>query len=192
MLAASGPFGTLVAGVDHYAAWRVQITLPAAAVAYDDVTLAVERVEIDASTTTDLPEGARFQVRYPAMECTFTLSGLVGQRNASKTAAWLFGRYSTTSPLYHADAIYSVVTVDLGLYTSASAGTPELIRKFTGVVDSYTVHDDGPVEFTCLDAIRAELRSVPASPVVVTAPPYNAGLTAEFAIDALLRSGTRT
>src|SRR3954471_11211812 len=129
-------FATLVEGVEYIAAWKVNLTLPAAASAYNDVTLAVERVEIDASTTTDLPEGSRFQVGYPAMECSFTLSGMVDQRDASKTAAWLFGRYSTTSPLYHADAVYSPVTVDLGLYTSASAGTPELIRKFTGVVDS--------------------------------------------------------
>src|SRR3954466_4450454 len=192
MLAASGPFGTLVAGVDHYAAWRGANPPPAAAGAYDDVTLAVERVEIDASTTTDLPEGSRFQVGYPAMECSFTLSGMVDQRDASKTAAWLFGRYSTTSPLYHADAVYSPVTVDLGLYTSTSAGTPELIRKFTGVIDSYVVNDDGSVEFTCIDAMRAKLRSVPASPVVVTAPPYNSGLTAEYQIDALLRAASGT
>jgi hypothetical protein len=78
-----------------------------------------------------------------------------------------------------------------GSTRATSGGTPELIRKFTGVIDSYTVNDDGSVEFTCIDAMRAKLRSVPASPVVVTAPPYNAGLTSEFAIDAVLRAATK-
>ena len=124
----------------------------------DDLTLAVQAVEIDASTTTDLPDGSRFQVGYPAMQATVTLGGLIDPNDETKTAAWLFGRYSATSPMYRHDALAAPVTVDLGLYTDASNGIPMLLRKFTGEVDEYTVNDDGTVSFTCIDAIASVQR----------------------------------
>lgn len=191
MLATSAAFATLVTGAEYYGAWRVQIALPAAASAYDDVTLTVSQVECGGDTTTDQPEGSRMQVGLPSLRCSFTVAGLVDRTDESKTAEWLFSPYSTTSPLYHSDALYSVVTVDFGVYTSTSAGTPEYVRKFTGVVDSYEVNEDGSVSFVCVDGMRSRLRSVPASPPVITAPPYNAGLTSEFAVDALLRAATK-
>jgi hypothetical protein len=191
----SAAFTAQVEGVEQVATWRMQMTLPVAAAAYDDVTLAVEKLSIDASTTSDMPENARLQVGYPAMSCSFTLSGLVDVTDESKTAAWLFDPYSTSSPLYQSDALQAAVTVDFGLYTdnaagTATQGTPEFVRKFTGFVDDYTVSEDGTVVFTCVDS-RTLLRSSPTIPPVVTAPPYNAGLTSEYAIDALLRKASR-
>jgi hypothetical protein len=86
----------------------------------------------------DQPDQSRFQVGYPAMECTFTLAGLVDQRDETKTAAWLFGKYPTVasdgsvSPLYQQFVEQSAVTVDLGLQPAGTAGVSELLRKFTG------------------------------------------------------------
>ena len=188
MQAASTDFATAVAGVEYYAAWRVQMTLPGGV--YPDVTLAVEKISIDASTTTDMPAGSRLQAGYPSMQAELTLSGLVDQTDETKTAAWLFDQYSTTSPLYRQDILHSLVTVDLGLYTAAAGGTPEYVRKFTGLIDSYQVSPDGSVSFTCIDYVRASLRSLPQVPAVITAPPANAGLTSEFAMDAILRAAS--
>jgi hypothetical protein len=109
-----------------------------------------------------MPEDTRLQVGYPAMQATVVLSGLVDSSDESKTAAWLFNPYGpfaadgvTRSPLYQQDALYAPVTLDLGLYTDAAAGTatqgtPEWVRKFTGYVDTCVVSDDGSVTFTCL------------------------------------------
>jgi hypothetical protein len=88
-----------------------------------------------------MPASTRLEVGYPAMSCTFTLSGLVDLTDESKTAGWLFGPYQATSPLYRKDALYAPVTVDVGLNTDAAAGsatqgTPEYVRKFTGKVDA--------------------------------------------------------
>lgn len=190
MLATSTDFQNAIAGTEYFGAWRVQITLPAAGSAYNDVTLAVQRVSIDVSTSSDMPEGTRIESGLPAAECTFTVSGLVDQTDASKTAAWLFGPYSSTSPLYHTDVLFSAVTVDFGLYTLVSAGTPEYVRKFTGIIDDYTCSEDGSVTFTCIDSVRSKLRSVPALPAIVDFDPMAGNLTSEFAIDALLRAAT--
>ncbi len=175
-----------IEGVDQFVDHRISIALPGGL--YNDVTLAVERVGIEQQMTTDLPEGTRLLDGYPSAEATFTLSGLVDPTDESKTAAWLFGPYSLTSPLYRKDAFRCPVTIDLGVYPDGG-GSPEFIRKFTGYVDRYTVAVDGSVEFTCIDR-RSDLRNITALPPVVTAPPFNAGLTSEFAIDALLRQST--
>jgi hypothetical protein len=193
MIATTGAYQTMAESLDQVPDYRVTITLPGGV--YPDLTLGVKRLEINASTSSDLPDQTRFQVGYPAMECTFTLAGLVDQRDESKTAAWLFGKYPTTasdgstSPLYQQFVEQSLVTVDLGLQPAGAAGVSELLRKFTGYVAYYQENPDGSVDFTCVDS-RTLLRSFPVVPPVVTAPPYNAGLTSEFAVDALLRKAS--
>jgi hypothetical protein len=167
----SAAFTAQTEGVEQVAAWRLQMTLPAGP--YSDVSLAVDHVSINASTTSDMPEGTRLEVGYPAMSCTFTLSGLVDVTDESKTAGWLFGPYQVSSPLYYKDALYAPVTVDIGLYTDNNAattlqGTPEYVRKFTGQVDSYVVNDDGSVTFTCIEKMRQQLRGAAQLPALLT------------------------
>jgi hypothetical protein len=181
MLATSTPFQTMVEGTDQTVEFRLQISLPGGI--YPDATLAVSKLSIDASTTTDMPAGTRLEAGYPAMQASFTLTGMVDPTDESKTAEWLFGRYQTTSPLYKQDAFRCPVTIDIGLYPDGSAGVPELLRKFTGYVDEYVEDTEGGIAFTCID-LRSNLRNVPDIPAVVTAPPFNAGLTSEFVIDA--------
>lgn len=169
----------------HVVECVVTITLPAGS--YSDFSFAADGVTIEAQTITDLPAQSRMQVGYPSMGATFTLSGLVDLADGKKTAGWLFRRYNTASPLYRSDALAAPVTIDVGLYPVGSLGAPELIRKFTGFVDSYVEQEDGSVQFTCIDK-RTTLRSIPDTPAVVTAPPYNARLTSEYALDAVLRA----
>jgi hypothetical protein len=64
-----------------------------------------------------------------------------------------------------------------------------VIRKFTGFIDSYTVSGDGSVTFSCEDN-HTLLRSLPDTPAVVTAAPYNAQLTSEYALDSILRAAS--
>jgi hypothetical protein len=150
----------------------------------------VSDISIDASTTTDLPTQARMQVGYPSMQASFTLKGDVDQADATKTAQWFFGAYSVKSPFYRRDALKASVFIDILLYPSGAGGVPEVIRKFTGFIDDYTEAPDGAVAFTCIDG-RSLLRSITSLPAVVTAPPYNAGLTSEFALDYIVRAATK-
>lgn len=193
MIATTGAYQAMAESLEIVPDYRVTLTLPGGV--YPDVTLGVKRLEINCSTSSDLPDQTRFQVGYPAMECTFTLAGLVDQRDESKTAAWLFGKYptqasdGTISPLYQQFVEQSPVTVDLGLQPAGTAGVSELLRKFTGTIAYYQENADGTVDFTCIDS-RSLLKSLPTIAAVVTAPPYNAGMTSEYAIDALLRKST--
>jgi hypothetical protein len=95
MIATTGAYQTMAESLDQVPDYRVTITLPGGV--FPDLTLGVKHLEINASTSSDLPDQTRFQVGYPAMECTFTLAGLVDQRDESKTAAWLFGKYPTVA-----------------------------------------------------------------------------------------------
>jgi hypothetical protein len=123
MLASTGGFKTAVEGVDYTIAEVITLTLPGGI--YSDVTLAASSVQISASTTTDLPDQSRMQVGYPKITAQFTLSGQVDQTDETKTAAWLFRRWSATSPLYRTDALHTPVTIDIGLYPDTAGGTPE-------------------------------------------------------------------
>lgn len=179
----SSQFTTMLAGSDQTAEWRVWIDIPE----YDAV-LDADEIQIDAGMTTDMPDQSRLLEGYPTMEATFTLAGLVDKSDETKTIAWLLGRYSTTSPLWGTDVNGRDVTVELWGYPEGCEGVPEKVRKFTGTVDTYT-QAGGAVQFSCLDN-RSKLRAVPKTPPAITAAPYNAGLTPEYAIDAVLRAAT--
>lgn len=187
MLATTGPFETMIEGRAQVIAFSVAIDLPGGV--YPDVSLAVKRFEIDASIDSDMPEGTRLEEGFSAVQGTFTLAGRVDASDVTKTAAWLFGRYSTTSPLYQSDALYAPVTITLGLYPEGSGGTPELLTKLVGLVEDYGLDSDGNVAFTVID-LRQSFRGSVDLPAVVTVPPFNAGMTNEFVVDALLRAAT--
>jgi hypothetical protein len=191
MLAASTNFATMIDGQEIVCDLRVTLTLPGGV--YPDVTLAVDSLHIEAAITTDMPSGTRLEVGYPKIDADITLSGLVDQTDETKTAAWLFGPWGpkaasdgSVSPLYRANVLYSPVTVDIGLVPAGAAGTPELLRKFTGYIDHVTVDPiNGTVSLTCLDS-HTKLRALPTTPAAIIAPPMNTGTTSEFVLDALV------
>jgi hypothetical protein len=193
MLATSSQLATLLTSWEQSGIKaRLSMTLPGNV--YPDLSLSIESLSIEASITTDMPDGTRLAAGYPAMQATFTLSGMVDQTNEKMTAAWLFGLYAVpgvvASPLLRKSVLGAAVTIDLGA-PPVGTTTVEYVRKFTGTVDSLTIDPiSGTVAFTCID-MRNKLRTIPALPGVITAPPFNAGLTSEFAIDALLRAATK-
>lgn len=152
---------------------RVQVNLPV--LGWTDLSAQVSNVQVQASLVTDQPDGTRFEVGYPSLQLTFVYADTTG----------MFAPYNTASPIYRHPAAKCAVTCDWGTPTGVNGAT-EWLRKFTGQVDTYEVMTDGTVKFTCIDN-RSLLRSSVSVPAVVTAPPFNAGLTSEFAIDHLLR-----
>lgn len=189
MLATSSGVAASIGGATYTMLARVQITLPGSVLS--DVTLSVESLSIDVTQTTDMPDGTRIEAGYPAAGCDLTLSGSVVYSGTTYTAAGLFSPYSTGSPLYRQSVLGCQVTVDVAVIGGSSTeANPEWLRKFTGTIDTLTVDPvAGTVELECID-YRNKLRSLPNLPPVITVPPYNAGLTSEFAVDYLLRQAT--
>lgn len=164
MQASTGQFAAVVAGASATVEHSVTLTLPTAAAAYRDVTLAVEQITVDRQLTTDMPDGTRLITGYPAAITHITLSGLVDQSDASKTIAWLLNPEETTSPLYRSDALDSPVVVQAGLWLPGVAA-PEMFTLFTGTVDDYTVDvQGGTVTLDCLD-YRSQFASTPPLPL---------------------------
>jgi hypothetical protein len=144
-----------------------------------DLSRYVKSFQTTKEIVSDLPDGTRLQVGYPSASASFTLAD-EGVGPFGGYIAYLFARYNTSSPLYHNSAVHAPLTIDAGL-------SNVLVRQFTGLLDDYIQKSDGSFEFVCIDK-RSLLRSVASLPPVVTLPPFNAGLTSEYAIDALLRA----
>jgi hypothetical protein len=184
MLAVSTAAGVVLNGVTYAASVKVTLTLPGGV--YPDVSLAVSDLRITSAKATDGPDQSTYQVGWPTASADFTLSGLVDKTDATKTAAWLFGRWQTTSPLYRTDALLTAVTIDIVL---GIPGATETIRKFTGFVGYYT-RQGSAVAVTCVDRSVLLRASSVAVSAVATASPWNAGLTSEFALDSVARGST--
>jgi hypothetical protein len=175
---------------DQVIAHRVTITAPV----IGNVVLTASKFEVDGDTVSDTAAGTRLDDGYTAYAAEFTVSGIApGYDDETKSVAWLFARYpfpasdGSVTPLAYQDLLQAPVSIEAGVVTDT--GT-EWIEQFYGLVEDYAQTSDGEVEFSCID-LRSLLRNVPDLPAVITAPPYNAGLTTEFAIDRLLRASTR-
>ena len=165
----------------------VEVDLPGGI--YPDLTLAASNIEIQASNTSSLPSQVGLAGGQPSMTADFTLSGMVDPTDASKTAAWLFRRYNTDSPLWRTDAMQSPVRISAGGYPEGCAGVPELIRQFTGYVDDYECNTDGSVTFHCIDG-WTRLRKLPGAVASVLPPEYSTGLTAEAGLEMAIRQAS--
>lgn len=152
-----------------------------------DMSLTVASVDVRRQMATDLPAGTRLITGYPSADASFTLSGLVDQSDGSATVAWYMGRYSRSSPIYRQSCLGANVVIQQGVLTDTGM---EYVTTFTGEIDDYTEDPtSGTVAVSALD-YRSKLFGLPTLPPVVTAPPYNSGLTSEFAVDYLLRHGS--
>lgn len=162
---------------------RVQWTLPGDV--YPDVSVTVESCTITASLVTDLPDLVREEDGYPSVGCDLTLTGDI---DVGVSIADALNPYNADSVLYRQSILNSPITVQIGIYDAT--GTVAWLTKFTGTVDSFTVDPvTGAVDLTCID-YRNKLRALPNLGPVITVPPFNAGLTSEFAVDYLLRKAT--
>lgn len=185
MINASTAFGKMVAGHSHNVEVSVSIDVPGTEA---DMTAALVSASVDAQTITDVAAGTRIPVGYPAVSADITLSGPLGA-NGLDTVVW-FNPYHPKSPLYRQRVLGSPVVIRYGLHPDGSSGVAELITKFTGYVDSYSVNPlAGTVSFTCIDQ-RTKLRNAVNLPAVITSMPYNSGLTAEYVLDQVLRAAS--
>lgn len=196
MLDASPAFADVVEGTDLPLGYLITITMPDATQLHAEV--AVQDVDIEEDNTSNLPDGVLYQSGYTAATMTVTLSGMLddgGEGDETYTAEMVFGPWRMDSPLARKAIDTLKITADLGAFVyPAELGDdgqaiPETLRRFTGSIDDFDITDDGTVVLTCIDR-RNELRASASLPAVVTAPPYNAGLTNEFAMDALLRAAS--
>lgn len=175
-----------IEGSESTVAFRTLISLPGSI--YPDITLAIETGNVQTSMVTNAPANVGRPTGYTSRQFTFTASGQVDPTDETKTAFWLFNKANAASPLYRQTLRGIPIELDYGVMVPGSA-TPAYFRKFTGVTDDVTINGDGTCNFICLD-YRNKLRGTVNLPAVVTSAPYNAGLTSEYVIDALLRAAT--
>jgi hypothetical protein len=186
MLTASVDYRTTINGVDYTVAGKLTIALPASD--YVDFTRALQSVNLSGQMTTDLPDTVRVQDGLSVVSGDITVGGSVDPYgDETKTAAWLFNPDSLDSPLRHLTVNGCQIIYEDGLYVTGSA-TPETHRLGTLYINGYDFdHEAGTVTFHVTELDEAWL-TTPDLPGVVTAAPYNAGLTGEFAMDQVIRS----
>jgi hypothetical protein len=175
-----------VASADSVWAERVTVAWPGGL--HPDVSSMIISAETNATLVGGLPDQTRRPVGFQSRTLKLVLGGMVDGTDEAFDAYALFNPLNKDSDFYRKDLRGTKLTYDVGPYVRGSA-EPAWIRQFTGEIDDITPGSDGAVIFDCLDRMN-ELRSVVAMPAVVTAPPYNAGLTPEFGHDALLRNAT--
>jgi hypothetical protein len=181
----SAEAGTAIESNDYVQAVRVTLTLPSPADVYNDITGTVESWDIDRQTVTDMPDGTRLITGYPSAAANLTLSGLVDRSDETKTAAWLFNPYDSTSPMYRQDFTNIPVKIELGVHLP-STGVAEYVTSYTGVIVDYIVNPvDGTVAVVCSDG-KAKLGAAPQLPLTVDGVNAYAP-TVEGAIEKLIR-----
>lgn len=189
MLASTSQFAAMIEGREQVVTYDVSVDLPGGI--YPSLALAVTDLEIDASVDSDMPQGTRLEEGFSAVSGSFTVSGRVDPDDETKTAAWLLGRYptkaadGTVTPLVHTDLLMARVEIILGLYPDGAGDDPEQFVKLVGKVEDYGREGEA-VTFNVID-LRQDYRGSVETAAVITAPPFNAGMTNEFVVDYLLR-----
>ena len=174
MQASSQAFAAAIAGAVGTATYTVTITGLTTGAYGPDFSLAVDALEVDRSTVTDMPDGTRLIIGYPSAQATVTLSGYVYAAGTWKTIAWLLNPAQTDSPMYRYDALGAAVTIQAGLALQGQT-SPEQFTIFTGYIDDYSVDmQQGTVTLTCLDP-KTKLTGAPTCP-----PAYDDGTTASL------------
>jgi hypothetical protein len=182
VITASAAFDVVIGSLRQHVAgsFTLGLTLPAGY----SFTRCLSSIQLDAQNTTDLPDGIRDQAGFSTIGGNAVLTGNVA---AGVSVVDLLNPDNAASVLYRTQIKGTLVTFSWGVRTRGTAA-PELVRKFTGRVTTLELdHEAGTVTLGLTD-LSADWDSVPGSPAVVTGPPYNAGLTSEFAMDAVIRS----
>jgi hypothetical protein len=180
MLTASGAFDLVMAGRDMRVAGVFTLDLPVAGYTF---TKALKSISLDASNQTDLPDAVRDTVGFGTMGGSATFAGPVGQ---GLMAYELLNPDNPSSPIYRQTIKGALVTWSAGVRVRGSAA-PETPLAFTGRVTSYNVdHDNKTITLGMVD-LTVDWGQTPDIAPVITEPPYNSGLTSEFAMDQLVR-----
>lgn len=160
------------------------ITLPV--VGALDFTKALKSVQINEQMNTDLPDGVRDEAGYATLGGTMVLSGSVRIAGVRIRVVDLFNPDNAASPIYHFNPKGSLVDFDFG-------GRPkdqpmELLDWFGGRISSIAIDYDGKAVTLNVVDLTSDWDTLDNMPTPVTAPPFNAGLTSEFLMDAAARS----
>lgn len=192
MITGSAQLATTIENrTDPVADVRVTVNLPAGP--YSDFSTVMRSLSLSVQNGTDLPSEVRDVVGFSTLGGDLELTGMVGA-DETKTVAWLFDPDSTTSPLYRQRVKGAQVTVDIGYYLDpalAPASNPEWVRKFTGTIATFDLDHAAATCTLHLVDLSAQWDNLPAVPAVNTGPPYNAGMTSEYVMDAIIRSAGR-
>lgn len=185
-LVASSQLRTTILGQEYVV--DATLTLPdLPASPYVDFTRCLKAVSLSTNMDTDVPDGVRPPSGLDYTGGTFVLGGFVDPTDETKTVSWLFDPDNANSPLYHLTINDCRVLFTFGAYTGGSP-TAEMPTRFDGYVNGYDLDPQtGTVALNVSD-VPPSWRSTPSIPGVITVPPYNAGLTGEFAMDQLIRA----
>lgn len=190
MQTASGAFAALMDSSDRLIDYKVTAGFPGAVQAsFCDLTKCVVSISRNETLNTTLPgDTASIISGIQSSQVTIVLAGMINQNpgvplNEADNVARLFNANDPTSPTYRMQRVGLTITIEEGAWDGSA--TAELVTTFTGIVDEVDV-SNGVVTLTCLDNNQT-VTGQASLPPVVTAPPYNAGLTSEFAIDYLFR-----
>ncbi|HEX4432852.1 MAG TPA: hypothetical protein VHZ96_26500 [Frankiaceae bacterium] len=162
------------------------IDLPASD--YVDFTRALAAVSFTDQMTTDLPDAARMQDGISTLTGDVTLGGSVDPHgDATKTAAWLFNPDSPDSPLRHLTVNGSKITYEEGPYVPGSKDPWLLPVSGDCYVNGYDLDFAAGTVVLHVTNLPPDWDAIPSVPAVATLPPFNAGLTSEFVMDAVIR-----
>ncbi len=182
MLTASGAFDTTINTKVMTVAARLEIDTPAGPTG--NFTATLRSVDLTAQNTTDLPDGVHDTAGFTNIGGTIVLAG---QLSNGMSVADYFNPDNAASPIYRIKVKGLPVRFSFGVQPQGTTG-PEVVRKLTGRLGAGSInHAQGEVTFPVVD-LSADWNGVPSIPSVVTAPPYNAGLTSEFALDQIIRA----
>lgn len=171
-----------IGGTDYVVLQKLTLGLPAGG--YSDFTRNIQQVSLGLEMTTPFPDGVRDVVGYSSLGGDITLSGQVDPSDDDKTVGWLLNPDSTDSPLYRLSINNATVAYEWGLRT---VNGDETLLKFGGWVRGAEFPEGGLVVLHVAD-LDPNWDKTPLLEPVVTAPPYNAGLTPEFCRDRLIRA----
>jgi hypothetical protein len=183
-LTATADYQTSIGGRQVTMVVQATVTLPGSGLL--DLTGALTDVSLSCAMATPMPAGVRAPSGDTTLNGTITISGTVVVSGQTMTVADLFDRSNTASPLYRLSARDCKITYAYGPRIRGQA-VAELKTQADGWVSDYTLdRQAGSVAFTVTD-VPPTWDQTPAIPPVITDPPYNAGMTSEFAMDHLIR-----
>lgn len=183
-LVVSGALDTVLAAVDYRLGRNLTVNLPAGP--YVDFTRPLTSMNLTAAMTSPLPEDARTQGGIEEVTADFVLTGTVTSGTDTIGVCDLFNPDNLDSPLAHLDIRGCSVFWEIGAMVPGST-TPETPRVLTAWITDVKIDWNAQTVTLHVIDLDPDWDDTPSIPAVVTAAPFNAGLTNEYPMDALIR-----